>query len=386
MKEKDYTQYCDLLDKTIIPSFLPQKEKEAIYNPLGDWIVKHTPAKLFKFRNCNEKNISAFRNQQIWFSTSTNMNDDYDAIIYCDKEKIIDEINNLFSNDNLFRFLNDLRNGETTPTFFYETFGENYIKNAKEVLQNKKEEDLLYFCQSIKQWVENGFKLQFPSISQASQKVTKFSSFSEDINSPLMWGHYADNSTGFALGYDFRHKYNECDSCPKLGVSCFCPKKNTLFPMVYGKKLLDATEYGRYLMQYAWTRKLLFDLKVPEILQQKILSTIICSDIFMQTKVLLHKFSSWAYEKEWRMTVSYDSPSYTTDQVANIWKKPCALYLGRKIKDTDELILRNIAYQQKIPVYKMEIDYKSDEYRLIPIQQRNLRKDLILNSGKENQF
>ena len=106
----------------------------------------------------------------------------------------------------------------------------------------------------------------------------------------------------------------------------------------------------------------------------------------MQTKVLLHKFSSWAYEKEWRMTVSYDSPSYTTDQVANIWKKPCALYLGRKIKDTDELILRNIAYQQKIPVYKMEIDYKSDEYRLIPIQQRNLRKDLILNSGKENQF
>ena len=72
--------------------------------------------------------------------------------------------------------------------------------------------------------------------------------------------------------------------------------------MVYGKKLLDATEYGRYLMQYAWTRKLLFDLKVPEILQQKILSTIICSDIFMQTKVLLHpkrlvRFAEIAFER-----------------------------------------------------------------------------------------
>lgn len=78
------------------------------------------------------------------------------------------------------------------------------------------------------------------------------------------------------------------------------------------------------------------------------------------------------------MTVSYNSPYYATDQTTNIWKKPCALYLGRKIKNTDELVLRNIAYKQHIPVYKMEIDETSDKYELKPIRQRNTRKDLIL--------
>jgi len=64
--------------------------------------------------------------------------------------------------------------------------------------------------------------------------------------------------------------------------------------------------------------------------------------------------------------------------IAFIIKKPCAIYLGRKIKDTNELILRNIAYKQKIPVYKMTIDDTSKEYRLSAIHQKNTTKQLSL--------
>lgn len=78
------------------------------------------------------------------------------------------------------------------------------------------------------------------------------------------------------------------------------------------------------------------------------------------------------------MTVNYNSPYYANDQTANIWKKPCALYLGRKIKVTDELLLRNIAFKQHIPVYKMQIDETSKDYELKPIKQSNTLKDLIL--------
>ena len=47
-----------------------------------------------------------------------------------------------------------------------------------------------------------------------------------------------------------------------------------------------------------------------------------------------------------------------------IEKKPCALYLGRKIKTENECELRNIALRQNIPIYKMRIDPTDKKHRL----------------------
>ena len=194
-----------------------------------------------------------------------------------------------------------------------------------------------------------------------------------------MWGNYADNSSGFALAYDFRNRnYNECPNCHKREVSCPAPKSNVLLPIVYRDNRIDATEYARFVMQYSFTQRLLSNLHVPAQLCGQALATITCSDLFMQTKIVNSKFKDWGYEKEWRMTVNYKSTTYVTDQTANVWKKPCALYLGRKIKDTDELVLRNIAYKQHIPVYKMQIDEAVKDYELKPTRQSNSVKNLLL--------
>lgn len=334
---------------------------------------------MYKFRECNENNINAFRNQQIWFATGEKMNDDYDAILYSDNERILAELHSIFDENGNLIFFKALKDGRNIPSLLYDIYGVEYVKNARQMLSFANEEDMKRFSLTIKSWAEEGFKEQFPFITRSVQNVIKFSSFSENINSPLMWGKYANNSSGFALAYDFKNKnYNECPNCKKLGVTCFTPKTNVLLPIVYRDKKINATDYARFIMQTTFTQRLLFNSHAPEQLCKQVLSTITCSDTFMQTKIVNSKFRDWDYEKEWRMTVSYNSPSCATDQTANIWKKPCALYLGRKIKDTDELVLRNIAYKQHIPVYKMQIDEMSDSYELKPIKQSNTKKDLIL--------
>ncbi len=379
MKEKDYEEYCKILNNIEIPSYLDEQAKLERMQPLNDWIIKHTPQKLYKFRACNENNITAFRNQQIWFATGSAMNDDYDAILYCDKKRILANLNAQFDKDGILSLLTMIKNGDKIPQILHDQFGESYITQISELLKSADKQLIMSISKYFKSILEAGITEQFPFISYATQNSVKISSFSENIYSPLMWGHYANNSTGFALAYDFRNNYyNECPYCDKLGIACLNPKLNSIFPIIYDDKLFDATEYAKYLMQDMLTRKLIFELKVSEQLGNNILKALVCPDLFMQTKIITRKYNDWRPENEWRMTISYPSPSYANDKSAYIWKKPSALYLGRKIKDTDELVLRNIAYKQHIPVYKMIIDDTSSDYRLKPIRQKNTPKQLLL--------
>ena len=379
MKEKDYAVYLDIINNTVIPSAATTEEQTKLMRPLLKWLDTHTPPKLYKFRECNENNINAFRNQQIWFATGAKMNDDYDAVLYCNREAILHELSNQFDENGMLKVFSFLQTGREAPAILYGIFGRQYIEETAEKIQSISEAELRRISSGIKAWAEEGFRTQFPFIAQSIQNVVKISSFSENINSPLMWGHYAKNSSGFALAYDFRHRhYNECPSCEKLGVTCTAPKLCTLMPIIYRNNRIDATEFARYLMQQSFTQNLCKEMKTRDEMSTKILSTVTCSDTFMQSKIIHSKYRDWDDEKEWRMTVSYNAPSCATDQTAYIWRKPCALYLGRNIKDTDELVLRNIAYTQRIPVYKMEIDETSTGYDLKPIKQRNTRKELVL--------
>lgn len=381
MKLEDYKEYSELLKSTVIPTGLNEQEVNKRLTPLIAWILNHTPQNLYKFRTCNENNINAFRNKEIWFATGSQMNDDFDALLYCDKEKILRDLNNLFDEEGNLKFLTYLKMVGDVPEIIKERFSKKYVDNANFKLHNASDADIRELSLQIRMFMENGFTNQFPFIAQLEQNLVKFSSFSEDICSPLMWGHYANNSTGFALAYDFRNgQYNECGTCERRGYTCSEPKSNLLFPIIYEDKILNATDFARFSMQHAMTRRLFLNMGAPQPLFEQALATVECSDIFMQTKIILHKSKDWQPEKEWRLSVNYNSPFYLTDKNACVRKSPSALYLGRKIKETDELILRNIAYQQQIPVFKMEIDENSDEYKLVPKEMRNSTEDLILKS------
>lgn len=379
MDRKRYNEYKEILNNTVLPQPISKEEQQKITQPLEDWVNNNTPAKLFKFRACNENNIQAFLNHQIWFATASRMNDDFDSLLFCDNNRISRELNEQFDHDGNLKIYNFLKADGEIPELFINLLGESVIKKAKENIKKFTDEELHQSSIALKQYLEKGFNDQYPFVSEIEQKTIKFSSFSEDINSPLMWGHYAENSTGFALAYDFRNgKYNDCPTCPKLGISCFSPKIHRLLPVVYSDNMLDSTDYARYLMQDAITRNYLQNLNIEPNLCNEILNTVACKDVFMHTKILFQKSTAWAEDKEWRMTVSYNSPLYPTDQVANVSKKPCALYLGRRINKSNELILRHIAYKQHIPVFKMGIDKTSQKFEFKPVRVSNSKKDLLL--------
>lgn len=381
MKTEDYKEYSELLKNTVLPTGINQQEANKRLSPLIEWVFNHTPQNLYKFRACNENNISAFRNKQIWFATGSQMNDDFDALLYCDKERIIRDLNNQFDENGNHKILTHLKAAGDVPEIIKSLFSKEYVDNASFKIKNASDKEIKELSLQIRRFIENGLTSQFPFIAQLEQNLIKFSSFSENIRSPLMWGHYANNSTGFALAYDFRNaQYNECEACEQRGYTCFEPKSNLLFPIMYEDKILDATDFARYSMQHSMTRHLFMNSGVPQQLFEQILASVECSDLFMQTKIVLQKSKDWQPEKEWRLSVNYNTPNYLTDKKTCVRKSPCALYLGRKIKETDELILRNIAYQQQIPVYKMEMDYSSDEYLLKPKEVSNTKEDLILKS------
>lgn len=60
MDRKRYNEYKEILNNTVLPQPISKEEQQKITQPLEDWVNNNTPAKLFKFRACNENNIQAF--------------------------------------------------------------------------------------------------------------------------------------------------------------------------------------------------------------------------------------------------------------------------------------------------------------------------------------
>lgn len=363
MDEKIYQKYCELVSKTVIPTGLSKDEMLLLKKPLVDFVVQHTPRQLYKFRACNERNIDAFRNQQIWFGTGSQMNDDFDARLYCDKAWLSNAWKAQIDDDGKLRVIKEYQRQGTIPPHIQKLFNSDILSilnaNATTMDWDRLNAETIAI-------VEKLINVQLPFIDQAEQTSMKITSFSEDISSPYMWGHYADNNSGFALAYDFRNAvYNE----QNLPIS-------ELYPIIYSDELLNATYFLGYLMQYTIASVIANLSGFPMTVFYSVIDNFIrCPDLFMQIKCLIHKSKLWDKEKEWRMTLARTDPHIKN---AFVIKRPCAIYLGRKIKDTSELILRNIAYKQKIPVYKMTIDDTSKEYRLNAVRQKNTTKQLLL--------
>jgi len=81
-----------MIHNIVVPAGLPDVEINKCYQPLTDFLQAETPEKLYRLRQCNERSIAAFDQDQLWFSPGYKMNDDFDALLYFDKEHIRSEL------------------------------------------------------------------------------------------------------------------------------------------------------------------------------------------------------------------------------------------------------------------------------------------------------
>lgn len=364
----DSKKYKELLHSVSVPSSSVTEEKSTRYKPLVDFLQTEIPSKLYRYRSCGELSFDAFAQDRIWFSKAKEMNDDFDALISYDAQTINKQLTEVLQR--VLQFTNAIRSGGSIPEQISQIVPQ--MKAIAEGIQSASETDVQtrfeFGASSLREYVQS----KLTPLSELLQDNIKIACFSESIASASMWGHYADNSRGFALAYDFRDfKYPNCcknnSPCSHGGFQ--------LFPVVYNDTRFDATEYISWLLQQLLIQGLnCCTNEQKAILREKVP----CPDEFMASKIVLHKSSEWASEREWRMTYICLNPDIQSQEHSFGIKKPVAIYLGRKIKPINEKILLFIAKEKDVPVYKMEIDTKT--YTLRPKLVQDGQSNLSVNT------
>lgn len=355
-------EYKRMIHSIVVPATLSIEEQENRYQPLNDFLQNETPEKLYRFRQCNELNIDAFDKDRLFFSPGNKMNDDFDSMLYFDKEYIRSELKRSAESGLVQNVLNSISQGKGLPSDIQNRFPSEIHNEIQARMAQISLTDANKQMSLFQDFFVNQLSLNSSEICQIVQTSIKFACFSERIESAAMWGYYADDGKGFALAYDLRNgnftKCNYCNKNKQCPSSCNC----LLARVIYSDERFDASPYAAWLLG----RKLLCDQGILSPFNNSPNYLLPCPDIFMHTKVLLHKAIAWSHEAEWRLTFS--SGSLEMNQKEHPWaeKRPTALYLGRKISQIHEKILCHIAVEKNIPVYKMTIRENESSYKLYP--------------------
>ncbi len=350
--------YGQLIEKTIVPANLLLDERVKKYEELIKYVNANIPSKLYRFRTVTERNISAFYNDELWFTNGRVMNDDFDARLYYDRKKLDSWLKSLISEDGNIKVLESsfMMNGLPKEILQMIPNAESIFETIKKLSQDQIKELSKQFIIFL---VDN-LETELMRVTDDVQQSTKYACFTEKIYSDMMWGQYSDNATGFALEYIF----------DKQSVRTIPDEKNNryviwtnIFPVLYGNKRIDTTIYAKYLFQEKILSKMAHARGVS-IPYEYFKIFLPCPDEFMATKVAIKKSNDWKQEKEWRMFYTTNNPFHSGELYSNIKLKPSAVYLGRKISIINQKIICDIAKEKNIPVYKMEFNNSSCTYKL----------------------
>lgn len=339
-------EYKNMIHTLVVPENLPDEEKGKRYQPLIDFLQTDTPDKLFRFRSCKERAFKEFDQDILGFSPASEMNDDFDGMLYFDKERIKTTLTGTVTFQTINGIIESVRRGEI-PKEMKNRVPEAVLQQMVSPLSSLTPEAINLLVSQFIDFAAEDYDKRMTFISQVTQDQ-KIACLSRRIESAAMWGYYANDGTGFALSYDLRE--------PNFSEYC-------LVPVIYGDERFDATEYAQWLLQQQTLQRILISANAHA-LYPLLQHVIPCPDLFMSTKVLIHKATSWSHEKEWRL-VFYDK-NKQSEKYPHIFLKPTALFLGRNISAIHAKILRHIAVEKDIPAYKMTICEDNRTYSLYP--------------------
>ena len=337
-----------MIHSVVVPASLSPEEQNKRYQPFLDFLKVETPENLYRFRSCSERTIDEFDKNKLGFEPAYKMNDDFDGLLYFDKAKIKAALVDALTPQKVVGLVELFRQGaipeeirNCIPAGILHLFLDSFSRyNTPKMIES--------LINQFLDFTTNDYDKRMSSLSVLTRSV-KIASLSAEINSPAMWGYYADNGTGFALSYDLR----ESD------FTEYCP-----VPVIYGNERFDATQYATWLFQQQIMKSILTGANAA-CLYPVFQPMIPCPDNFMPAKILIHKATDWASEKEWRL-VYYKRNNLENAEFPYIIRQPTGIYFGRNISSIHEKILRHIAAEKGIPVYKMMICEDDPTYSLRP--------------------
>jgi Protein of unknown function (DUF2971) len=285
----------------------------------------HIPSFLYKYRNFSNKgHFEALKRGTLFAVPPEDFNDPYDTAFTFDTGRFLIEDRTAAE----FLEYGKRLKSSTNPSEILRT--EPLVKPIQARIWNEKVSKELLGQEPTDDARRSFALINALSATRVEAHVREMVSFmrrsfsvlslSEDPSSILMWSHYADNHKGFCIQYDFSESSETSD------LRRYC------FPVLYRKKLIDATKY-----------------------MQKPTET---NPLFGQFMSLI-KSDEWKYEKEWRIIYAFGS---SLAKFEHRMPKPSAIILGSHISKENCLAIKDYCNGRGIRVKKAELSPK--EFRM----------------------
>ena len=318
----------------MIPEGTPAPEIEKQVLPIREALAKMMPKSLFRYRACNERHIDAFENDKIFAVPADWFNDPYDTLVRYDYNGIKKYVDYVASADWLSQLKEYFAQGNDFPKEFKQIFPDEFWKELRtRVLEMSDFTGLKEKLEESKLRLLSLVSTYFPILSVIGKRFSTIACFSEDVQSILMWSHYADSHKGFALEYDFTPTLTK--PLPRVA----------LFPVLYSESRYEASAF------LTWALFTVFGIKVIQ------------PDISASIKAALYKSNIWEYEREWRMIDP--GPHDVLNPVPSVIDyRPVAIYYGKNIDINNKNRLHKIAVAKGIKEYEMLIDCGGEKYEM----------------------
>ena len=357
MRRVDHNEFGELLLGTQYSNFTSSEDVRSRLKPLGEWIKKNIPEKLYRYRVYSDYSLEALKNDEIWGSSIVTFNDPFECLPRYDHKKIHEYIDSEFSSETVSQNLHNITANKTPQKVleaYPDGFADDYISGNKKIPDMELLADMLVV---IKDWFEKSWEhnreeldgIFYDGIAESAGKY-RIACFSETNSSVLMWSHYARSHTGFCVEYNIKSVRGDCaETCADI---CSCPGfmlNHHIAPVIYSEERYDASLSFMSMLLNRITEK--YCVPVGEI-HHDMLSTI---------KTMLVKSKNWEYEKEWRLISNPAEGEYAEHGVITKMK-PSAVFVGAKMKPKETRALAEICNEKRIPLYKMGIQFYSTRF------------------------
>lgn len=312
------------------------------------------PLKLYKYRECNEKNFALLLEKKVWFSNPRVWNDPLDySILFDSTLHQIKFLEKLAEYKEYYDSLSEVGREKAIPLniicisllgIYNQIRGNNYeklfkdemnvsVKAIKKNMDKAKIEEFFKLDKEIKATGDRVISL-FINANQKLKKNVAILCLSETNNNPHQWAIYGDEGRGFCIGYSLVPKTKKDEEL--LG---------TLLPIYYGRK--DKINIMDCLIDSSLE---FVNPKMNEEVLQKVFVSLYTKDI------------KWQGESEWRLRIEEPIQEGVCVDFDFVFE----VILGDKISKQNENRLIEISKRLSIPVYKRKLDVFHSKFIIIP--------------------
>lgn len=331
---------------------------------------------LYRMRVVNENNISALLDDDLYGNIPSKFNDPYDVVFNYNIEKLYYMINDYSDLDDclLPTYINHMSKIKMIDTL--KIYVNKYNKSTNFNRNDKKAELQSLMIEKLnedefKNYMRKNYLKNFSkTVLERIRDEFLISCFTSKVDEEIMWAHYADYSSGYALEYnyhelldkikeildDFTYPNNYDTAGKKL-----LPKEQEQYNTIYEVKYNNSSRYDATDLIYEIFKNGLAHNDKKNIGKKM---RHICINKEKFANFVARKNQVWSYENEYRIVTPF------IGKYNQLHIKPIAVYLGEKISRVSEYLIKNICKEKNIKLYKMktndenmrltyvELDYK----------------------------